>query len=192
MSADEQDTAKKTRARASLDALKASREKAHEAAAEAHRRELLERVDRVQPVIVEMVRGGNYPPVAAMAAGVPPRTWDAWQRRAKDGDERFVELFEAIGAALAYAETELVKRLMTPPLDPTGKADSGWIRAVQFLLERTRRERWGEKVEMRVRVEDSIAEMMDELEARMSPQAFDELTRAIVEIGGMSGGALGG
>lgn len=189
-------SAKDQKKRASREArrakLRSQQVKLVEPAADAHRREMLARVDKVQPKIVELVKEGNYPKIAAAAAGVSPRTWDDWIRRAKDGDERLVALFDGVGQALAEAEVELVKKLWTPPLDMTGKADAGWLKAVQFILERTRRERWGDKVEVRIRVEDAMADMMDELEARMTPASFEELVRALVEIGGTAGGILGG
>lgn len=142
---------------------------------------LAARIDRVEPGILDSIEKGNFPLVAAQAQGVPQRTWNDWRARADRGEARPVELFERVSCALAKAELELVEKLRNPPMGPNG-ADNGWIRATQFLLERTRRERWGDKVEVRVKVEDSLREMMSELESLMSPDAFAELVLALSQI----------
>jgi hypothetical protein len=138
-------------------------------------------VERIRHPLMESIEKGNFPAIAAQAQGVPIRTWSQWRTWADEGQETFVELFEQVSCALAKCEEKLVDKLINPPLGANG-ADQGWIRATQFLLERTRRERWGEKVEVKVRVEDSMREMLDELEARMSPESFQELVIAMTEI----------
>lgn len=146
------------------------------------RADLEARVERVRLPIVEAVENGNFPATAAQACNVPARTWSQWRTFADEGDECLVELFEQVSCALARAEMKLVEKLTNPPCGPDGKADQGWIRSTQFLLERTRRERWGERVEVKLRVEDSMREMLDELEAKMSPEAFQEFVIAMSEI----------
>jgi hypothetical protein len=136
----------------------------------------------VKPDILTAINGGNFPAIAAQAAGVPLRTWQQWRQWADQGDDDCMDLFAEVDCALAAAEVALVKKLENPPLDGIGRADAGWIKATTFILERTRRERWGDKVEVRIKVEDSMREYIDDLEARMSPEAFDELVIAMSEI----------
>lgn len=146
------------------------------------RSDLEARVERVRHPIMEAIEAGNFPSTAAQACGIPARTWSQWRTWADEGDECLIELFEQVSCALAKAELDLVAKLTHPPMGADGKCDQGWIRSTQFLLERTRRERWGEKVEVKVRVEDSMREMLDELEVRMSPEAFQEFVIAMSEI----------
>lgn len=151
------------------------------------RADIAARIDSVEPAILDAIRDGNFPVVAAQAQGVPVRTWYNWRGYADRGDERCTELFERVDCALAEAEMSLVAKLRNPPLDGLGKADQGYIRATQFLLERTRRERWGDKIEVKVKVEDSLREMMDELEQRMPPESFQDFVIAMSEIGSDDG-----
>jgi hypothetical protein len=144
--------------------------------------DLAARLARVTPGIVEAVEAGNFPSVAAQAQGVPLRTWQQWRQWADQGDLDCLAIFEAVDCALANAEIALVAKLANPLIDGMGKADTGYIKATQFLLERTRRERWGDKIEVRLKVEDSMREYIDELEQRMTPEAFDELVIAMSEI----------
>lgn len=140
------------------------------------------RIARVTPAIVEAVEAGNFPSVAAQAAGVPLRTWQQWRQWADQGDLDCIDLFEQVDCALARAELHLVSKLANVPTDMRGKGDAATVRATQFLLERTRRERWGDKVEVRLKVEDSMREYVDDLERRMTPEAFDQLVMAMAEI----------
>jgi ParB-like chromosome segregation protein Spo0J len=146
------------------------------------RSDLEARVIRVTQPIIDAIEKGNFPSTAAQAAGIPARTWSQWRTWADEGDVCLIELFEQVACALAKAEMELVSKLTSPPQDAKGSADAGWIRSTQFLLERTRRERWGEKVEVKLRVEDSMRELLDELQGRMSAEAFNELVLAMSEI----------
>lgn len=142
---------------------------------------MVARIDRVTPQILEAIEAGNFPRTAAIAAGIPVRTWTHWRQLADQGVVPCVELFERVACSLARAEMALVKRLATPPLDNMGKADAGWIKATTTILERVHREQWGERVEVRVKVEDSMRELVDELQARMSPEAFDEFVIALAD-----------
>lgn len=143
---------------------------------------MIARVNRVEPAILESIEKGNFPLVAAQAQDVPQRTWTHWRSRADAGEPRFVELFERVSCALARAEEKLVDKLQDPPCDDMGRSDQGIIRSTQFLLERTRRERWGDKVEVRVKVEDSMRELLADLERLMDASAFDQLVVALSQI----------
>jgi hypothetical protein len=145
------------------------------------------RILRVTPPIVEAIEAGNFPRTAALAAGVPVRTWNQWKQWAEQGVPPCAELFEAVSCALARAEMALVAKLANPPMDAHGKADQGWIKATTTILERVHREQWGERVEVRVKVEDSMRELLDELEARMPPESFQDFVIALSEIGADDG-----
>jgi hypothetical protein len=146
------------------------------------RRDLAARISRLTPDIMTSIEAGNFPSTAAQAAGVPPRTWANWKTWADQGVPECAELFEKVAVALAVAEQSLVDKLKAPPMDPMGKVDPGWLKATQFLLERVHRERWGERVEVRIKVEDSMRELMDDLQQRMSPEAFDEFVIALADV----------
>ncbi len=143
---------------------------------------MVARIDRVTPSIIEAIEAGNFARTAAQAAGIPQRTWSQWKQWADQGVLPCVELFERVSCALAVSEMALVKSLKTPQLDMTGKADQGWIKATTLLLERVHREQWGERVEVRIKVEDSMRELMDDLQQRMSPEAFDEFVIALADV----------
>jgi len=141
------------------------------------------RIERVTPTILEAIEAGNFPRTAAQAAGIPIRTWNQWKQWAEQGAPPCLELFERVSCSLAKAEMTLVSKLANPPQTADGKADTGWIKATTTILERVHREQWGERIEVRVKVEDSLREMMDELEARMPTASFQDFVIAMSEIG---------
>jgi hypothetical protein len=153
----------------------------HAPARESHEARVA-RIDRVTPDIIAAIEACNFPRTAAAAAGVPYSTWMDWKRMAAEGDRPCIELFEKVSCALAKAEMELVRKLKTPPLDGMGKADTGWIKATTTILERVHREQWGERIEVRVKVDDAVRELIDDLEARMPPESFQDFVVAMAEI----------
>ncbi len=141
--------------------------------------DLLARIQRVTPGILEAIRAGNYPAIAAQSQGVPSRTWRTWRQWADQGDLDCIELFEAVDCALADAEIALVAKLAKVPLTAMGSGDNAVVKATTFVLERTRRERWGDKIEVQIKVQDTMRGFFEALEQRMSPEAFDELVLAM-------------
>jgi len=67
--------------------------------------------DELIDQIVALVRAGNYPAVAARAAGVPPRTFHRWMAMGREGKARYAPLLERIEEAEDLAEAALVASL---------------------------------------------------------------------------------
>src|SRR5437763_3094084 len=95
----------------------------------------------VQQQIVALVRAGGFPHVAAVAAGVPVKTFEYWLRcgRAKKPQQLYRDFLEAIQQAQAQArlvaETQALRKaplswLRFGPGRQTGRLH-GWTAAVQ-------------------------------------------------------------
>lgn len=94
--------------------------------------------EEVQKKICLALRGGNYRKVAAAFAGIPRSTFNLWIERgkkAKLGDEKFVEFLEAIEIAEAESEVMLVAKVRNG-----GKE---WLPAMTTLSRRWP-DRWGQ------------------------------------------------
>lgn len=144
--------------------------------------QVCERIESVRGEIVRLIESGNAPSTAAAAAGIPRRTWAYWRKQGEDGIEPYRAMLDDVERALATFEALLVDKLANPPKGPDGRADNAEVRATTFLLERTRRERFGNRLEVRASVEQSMNDLLDEIEANMSPAAFQELCRAMAII----------
>lgn len=58
--------------------------------------------------IVNLVKAGNHPPIAAQSVGVSRATYFRWQRSARDGVQPFAEFFAALSQAQAESEAREV------------------------------------------------------------------------------------
>jgi hypothetical protein len=104
--------------------------------------------------MAESVRGGNYPEVAAVAAGITATTYHNWMKRGRDLAERlsksgdgpetlseserpYLEFVESINAASAECETNLVAVIVEA-------AERGEKGALEFLSRRFPR-RWAKR-----------------------------------------------
>jgi hypothetical protein len=144
--------------------------------------QLCERVDAVRGEITRLIEAGNAPSTAAGIAGVPKRTWSLWRQKAEQGVEPYVSLLDDVERALATFEGILVDKLANPPKGPDGRADHAEVKATQFLLERTRRERFGQRLEVQMKVTETMQGFFQELQKRMSPEAFNELVMAMAQM----------
>lgn len=114
----------------------------------------------VQKNIVELIRRGNYFPVAAEAAGITYQSFRGWMRRGEAELERvkqmprrsilkrerpFVEFYKEVKLAEAEAEAAIVEAW-------DGEALRDW-RAGKEFLSRRYGERWGERREIKLEID---------------------------------------
>ena len=128
----------------------------------------------VQEKIVSLVRAGNYPEVAAQAAGIDPRTYYRWMEKGEDGPAPYGQFRHAVKEAQAAAESHAVTIIRKAAID-------GSWQAAAWFLERSKAERWRRKenveltgkdggpVEQRITGDterEKVTSMIDELAAR--------------------------
>lgn len=128
----------------------------------------------VQEKIVSLVRAGNYPEVAAQAAGVGRSTYYDWMRWADEKGKPYSDFSEAVKEAQAAAESHAVTIIRKAAMD-------GSWQAAAWFLERSKAERWRRKenveltgkdggpVEQRItgdQQREQVTALIDELAAR--------------------------
>jgi len=128
----------------------------------------------VQEKIVSLVRAGNYPEVAAQAAGISGKTYYEWLRRGESEDGIYREFRQAVKEAQAAAESHAVTIIRKAALD-------GSWQAAAWFLERSKAERWRRKENVELTGKDGgpvksqvvgdagreqVTSMIDELAAR--------------------------
>jgi hypothetical protein len=122
--------------------------------------------------ICRLIERGNYPQTAAVAEGVPERTWRDWLQRGRAGEAPFDGLVAACDRARARAEADLVELVRKG--DTKSRKMS---RAAGWLLERTRGQRFGTVV--RHRVEDELERLLDVVERVVAPEDFRRVIEAL-------------
>ena len=90
----------------------------------------------VQEKIVSLVRAGNYPEVAAQAAGIDPRTYYRWMEKGEDGPAPYGQFRHAVKEAQAAAESHAVTIIRKAAID-------GSWQAAAWFLERSHPRKWG-------------------------------------------------
>lgn len=131
---------------------------------------------KLQQAICKRVEQGDYPETAAVAEGVPARTYREWARlgRQQEDDEKspYGLLFLAVERARARCESDLVAQVRKGDTK-----DAKTAKAAAWLLERTRSKRFGAVI--RHRVEDELERMLDVAERVLSREDFRRLCEAI-------------
>lgn len=92
----------------------------------------------VHAKIVDLVKGANFPEIAAQACGVGASTHRSWMTRGKKGEEPFAAYRAAIKAAECTAEARAVAVIVDAML-------TDW-KASAWYLERKNYKRWGRKL----------------------------------------------
>lgn len=92
----------------------------------------------VQEKIVSLVRAGNYPEVAAQAAGINAATYYRWMQKGEESTKPYGEFREAVKEAQAAAESHAVTIIRKAAMD-------GSWQAAAWFLERSKAERWRRK-----------------------------------------------
>lgn len=128
--------------------------------------------------IVDLVRAGNYPEIAAQAAGINAATYYRWMQKGEDGTAPYGEFREAIKEAQGTAEAHAVAIIRKAALDGT------W-QAAAWFLERSKAERWRRKENVELTGKDGgpvrqqvvgdeqraeVTALIDELAARRAKQ----------------------
>jgi len=125
--------------------------------------------------IVKKVEKLCDPKQATLSEGVPRSTYYDWAKT-----ERFSD---AIARAEAVAEVDAVLAMRDPPMDSHGKADAGWLRTMGWLLERLRRERFGQRIEL-VAQEKAASVLIARLREGLDPAEFATVLDVLLEEGG--------
>lgn len=115
--------------------------------------------DAVQASIVEAVRKGAPVEPSCEAAGVDPSTYYGWMRWGKEGKEPYATFSQAVRRARAEAELEL---LGTAKDGDEAGTSNGPAKCAQWLLERTRGNRYAARVN--VKVEEELEGLLDVVE----------------------------
>lgn len=108
---------------------------------------------RIQQIITDVIRAGNYQVRAAEAAGIEEKTLLKWRRWARSGREPYATLERAIEQADRDCETALVSKVMA-------KTDEDWGAAFA-MLERKYPERWSRYRERAAFESDTVARIGD-------------------------------
>lgn len=141
--------------------------------------------------IAEKVEQWNAPSVAAQSEGVSTSTFYEWMERGEQGIEPYLAFSESIARAVAVAEVSAVEVLKSPPLDERRKADGAIVRAAQFYLERTRRERFGQSIEIKQKAEETLRGALTRLRERLDPGVWRQVLAALAGDGGVEDAGRG-
>ena len=112
--------------------------------------------------IVELVRRGNFPEVAAASVGVSRKTLDKWLLAGRSGDGRFINFERDVMGAAAQAEVGALQRVTD-----AAAADPEYAK---FFLTHGRSSRWAAQVKHQVEAE------LSEVIARLEASELDERT----------------
>lgn len=112
--------------------------------------------------IVQNIKLGNYPVVAAAMAGITATTFYDWMRRGRENDPHLWEFAQDVELAEGHAEGEFVEVIQKASKDDPEIAFR-W-------LERARSGRWSKQVAQLVN--QQLEEFMLKLEAGLSPEIF--------------------
>lgn len=121
--------------------------------------------------IVDMVRAGNYPEIAAQAAGINSATYYRWMQKAEDGTSPYCEFREAVKEAQAAAESHAVTTIRKAAMDGT------W-QAAAWYLERSKPERWRRRENVEVTGKDG-GPVQQEIVEGMTVRRARELLREL-------------
>lgn len=114
--------------------------------------------------IVDKVRKGIDPGVAAESAGIPVRTFDQWMRMGEAGNIHLEQFYTDVSQAVANVEVEMVE-LITD-------ADSSY-RDPKFFLERGRSKRWSPRVT--TQVTNELEEALSRLEQGLTGEEYQKV-----------------
>jgi hypothetical protein len=117
----------------------------------------------VHESIVNSIREGNRPHVAAGIAGITPATFYDWMKRGASGDPHLYQFAQDVELAKHVAEGEAVKVLKAAFKDDPD--------AAKWWLERARSDGYSKQV--KTLVESQIEEFMKRLEEGLPPEIFE-------------------
>lgn len=121
----------------------------------------------VTEAIVDSIKEGAYLETATEAAGIGLSTMYLWLDRGADGEEPYAAFLEAVTRARAEAEIDLLRAVRKGDAKGTG---FGEAKAAAFLLERTRPNRYAQRVN--VKVEEAVTKVLEGVRRICSPEDF--------------------
>jgi hypothetical protein len=122
--------------------------------------------DELRDEICATIRDGNFPATAAQFHGVGESTFYEWKKR-------FPEFRDAIARAQAEAEVNLLGHLRVRMADKMGAS------AIQWLLERWNRKRFGSQT--KVEIVSEVNRIIDVAGRVLQPDQFARLLEALAE-----------
>lgn len=117
----------------------------------------------VHEAIVDHIRRGNRPVVAAGLAGITSATFYGWMQRGREADPHLESFANDVELAMATAEGKAVEKIF----GDTGFADPD---NAKYWLERARPEGWSK--ETNAKVNALLVEFMERLERTLPPDVF--------------------
>lgn len=160
--------------------------------------------------ILKRIRNGNAFLVAAMAEGVPKRLHYEWLAAARDPEsvhakrrpklaQKLAAYLEKVDQHYALFEADCVDKLNDPPDDwyewvvdkkgelKRGKLDKGHINRLTWLLERTRRERFGLRVTVDDLRDEAASRVLDRVRQAADAEFYSRLVGYLDPEGGAEG-----
>lgn len=121
--------------------------------------------DELQDLICGYIKEGNYPSVAAQAAGISESTYYSWMARGrKSKSGKYVQFLEAIKEAESFGQVYHLQKIRKA-------ADDGTWQASAWILERKYPQLWGRNREtVKVDLKGEIQSNM-----KVSPKSKEEL-----------------
>lgn len=134
--------------------------------------------------IAGRVRGGAHPFSAAGAEGVPERTFSRWMARGESEAEQedetpYARLWLAVTRARSEAVASSEAELHDPlPCGEDGRADNTRVNAKHKWLAANEPERWGQKIDVRVRSE-AVEHVLDRLRTGLDPATYERVLECL-------------
>jgi len=128
--------------------------------------------DEVKDIICSHLANGATYQIACQAAGITRATAYNWKARGEAGEANFDEFLDEVERARARFEVLCLQRLNA--LDDDGGRSSGSVvKALTWLLERTRNDRYGPSIT--IKVAQAREQMLDVAQRVCSTQDFARL-----------------
>lgn len=125
---------------------------------------------KVQRAICKALEVGLYVETAAELSGIAVRTLYGWLDRGANGESPYAEFVQAVARARARAEARLFGRALLGDSEGVG---FGQARAATWALERTRPQRYGARVNLKIEAEvERVLQVVREL---CSAEDFDRI-----------------
>jgi len=128
--------------------------------------------DEVKDIICSHLANGATYQIACQAAGITRATAYNWKARGEAGEPKFDAFLDEVERARARFEVLCLQRLNALDEDG-GRASGSVVRALTWLLERTRNDRYGPSIT--VKVAEAREQMLDVAQRVCAPEDFARL-----------------
>lgn len=125
----------------------------------------------LQAEICRLIKAGNRNEVAAIASGVPQKTYETWVTNGNKGIEPYAAFLEASGAARAHAEVNMMKaQLAGDPFkgNNTGTSAFNWLKT-------SRAKHYAEEKRITVEVESVIQGFLEVMQDLLTTDQYVEI-----------------